>query len=198
MKNWKDIRTETLNLGFESTKAYEKNKQAYVDAYNWRQSLIASTIGGVLAEMVMACGERDNIQTFDLKEMAEMNDEEFVGLAESGVCNLTTGESVDVYVTDNRFLHVPPETEGMFKVMFYTMPKRIDVSSPDSTECELPLKWANIMPYLMANRLYLDDDASKAGYYWNLYVEMKDAILRQENTPSIYVEGGIDIDRWCY
>ena len=71
-------------------------------------------------------------------------------------------------------------------------------SASCSMECQLPAQWANILPYLMANRLFLDDDAAKASYYWNLYTDMRDEILHRENRPQVSVTDGADIDGWCY
>ena len=46
-KTWGEIRKETLALGFEKVKAYEKNKQSYIDAYNWAVNYLNNTISPV-------------------------------------------------------------------------------------------------------------------------------------------------------
>ena len=196
MKTWKDIRVETLNLGFEKTKAYEKNKQAYVDAYNWAQALIASITGGVIERIGVECnGNHRHI--FDLHEMAKGEGKEFIGISQLGVVD-TKNNRVDGWsLTDNRFFIMPEGFNDNRVIMALVMPVRITVKADDNTECQLPDKWANLVPYLMANRLYLDDDAGKAGYYWNLFVEMRDAILLKENEPVVAITEGIDIDGWC-
>ena len=197
MKTWKEIRTETLNLGFEKIKAYEKNKQAYVDAYNWAQGLIASTIGGVLGKIGVGC-DGNHRHMFDLQELAQGKDEEFIAIAQSGVMD-TTNNRIDGWkLTDNRYLMMPEEYTGYAVVNALIMPAPINKDSADDTECLLPVKWRNIMPYLMANRLYLDDDAEKAAYYWNLYTDMRDEIMARENALQVSVSGGYDIDGWCF
>ncbi len=196
MKTWKEIRTETLNLGFEKIKAYEKNKQAYVEAYNWAQGVIASTIGGVISQLAVGCsGNHRHI--FDLQEMARGNGDEFIALARTGVTDIKNNVLSGWKLTDNRFLMLPEGFEGTAVVNILVMPSDISETSGEDTECPLPVKWANIMPYLMANRLFLDDDASKAGYYWNLYMDMRNEILARENAPQLAVKGGYDIDGWC-
>ncbi len=197
MKTWKDIRTATLNLGFEKIKAYEKNRQAYVDAYNWRQGLIASTIGGVIEQIGVGCDGRHR-HLFDLYRLAQSFGEEFIGISQTGV---TYGDNIPLdgwRLTDNRYFMLPEDFTGHRVIHALVMPAPINTASEDSTECRLPDKWRNIMPYLMANRLYLDDDAAKAGYYWNLYTDMRDEILAKENIPRVSVIGGFDIDRWCF
>jgi len=200
MKTWKDIRVETLNLGFEKNKAYEKNKQAYVDAYNWAQALIASTVGGVHKTMAVG-GTSTRRLVFDLAEMSKAYDSEFISLSGVGITDLYNGKIDGYTFTDNRFLILPEDIKEPVLVHYMGMPARITTATADDTECELPDKWANCMPYLMANRLYLDDDAGKAGYYWNLYEDMKNQILMKEYSSGATVIGGYDIDivdGWCW
>ena len=196
MQTWKDIRTQTLNLGFEKTKTYEKNKQSYIDAYNWAQGLVASTIGGVLGKVGIGCdGAHGHI--FDLHQLAQAKDEEFIAMAQSGVMD-SHNHTIDGWsLADNRYLTMPAGFTGYAVVNLLVMPAPITAADSDDTPCHLPAKWANLMPYLMASRLYLDDEPEKAGYYWNLYTDMRDEMLKKENSPHLAVNGGADIDRWC-
>ena len=197
MKTWKDIRTETLGLGFEKTKAYDKNRQSYVDAYNWAQGLIASTIGGVIAKIGVGCSGENHNHIFDLHEMARAIGTEFIAIAQSGVTDIKNNRIDGWTLTDGRFFTMPDGFKGHRIINVLVMPGAITTASADNVACQLPDKWANIMPYLMANRLYLDDDAAKASYYWNLYTDMRDEILNKENMAQVAVVGGIDIDGWC-
>lgn len=197
MKTWKEIRTETLNLGFEKVKAYDKNRQAYVDAYNWAQGLIASTIGGVIAKIGVGCSGENHNHIFDLQEMARGNGEEFITIAQAGVTDIKNNRIDGWTLTDGRFFTMPDGFKGHRIINVLVMPRAITIASADNVQCQLPDKWANIMPYLMANRLYLDDDAAKASYYWNLYTDMRNEILGKENMAQVAVVGGIDIDGWC-
>jgi hypothetical protein len=197
-RNWREIRTETLNLGFEKIKAYDKNKQAYVDAYNWAQGIIASTVGGVLRKIAVGCSGENHKHIFDLEEMAKGEGEEFIAIAQAGVTDIKNNRINGWTLTDNRFFSMPDDFTGHRIINVLVMPKKITTGSADDTLCQLPDRWRNIMPYLMANRLYLDDDAAKAGYYWNLYMDMSNEILASESRLAVAVVGGIDIDGWCY
>lgn len=196
MKTWKDIRTQALNLGFEKTKTYEKNKQSYIDAYNWANGLIAATIGGVLGKIGIGC-DGNHRHIFDLHQLAQAKGWEFIAMAQSGVMDTKNNTVSGWALADNRYLTMPPHYKGYAVVNVLVMPAPLTASHSDDTLCPLPAKWVNLLPYLMANRLYLDDDAAKAGYYWNLYTDMRDEMLKKENTPHIAVNGGADIDRWC-
>jgi hypothetical protein len=193
-KTWASIRSETLNLGFEKTKAYEKNKAAYVEAYNWRQSYIASDIGGILDRLYVTAKANTKRQVIDVFTIVTENGYDYVGLADIGVLDAYNRRIDDTAFVDNRFVVVPGSMDGKLTIYFYRMPSRITVDSPDDTDVEIPAKWANLMPYLMANRLYLDDDASKAGYYWNLYDDMRQRLLDRENMPTVTVVGNVNID----
>ncbi len=195
-KTWAEIRSETLNLGFEKVKAYDKNRAAYVEAYNWRQGYIASDIGGILDKITVTARVRDKRQIFDVFSTVTDLGYDYVGLADIGVLNEYNHRIDGAAYMDNRFVTVPATMEGKLNIYYYRMPERITLDSPDDTEVEIPTKWANLMPYLMANRLYLDDDASKAGYYWNLYDDMRQRLLDRENMPMVTVVGNIDIDEY--
>lgn len=193
-KTWGEIKNETLNLGFEKMKAYDKNKQSFIDAYNFAQTLIASTIGGIIKKIDIVCNKSDFPKVFDLAEITD----DFLSLSQTYVINKNTNGRLDnITFTDNRFLTVPKEFVGVISVSYYATPTKITISSDENTPCLLPYKWANLMPYLMANRLFLDDDAGKAGYYWNLFEDMKNSILSQENTPIVTVNSDME-SRWDF
>ena len=194
-KTWGDIRKDVLNLGFKQSKSGDRDKESYVTAYNWAQSLIASTIGGIYKVMSVV-GTVGQNQVFDLVDTARNSGGEYITLADMGITD-EYNQRIDGYsLMDNRFLILPEDYEGVAVIHYLGMPAAINTETPDNELCQLPAQWANIMPYLMANRLFLDDDAAKASYYWNLYTDMRDEILHRENSPQISIVGGTDIDGW--
>lgn len=179
---WYEMRTRTLGLGFEKTKAYEKNRQSYIDAYNWARTFIASAYGVITGclEIEKEAGEPGE---YDIPRLLRENGKTYSRLSQRGITDKDTGERIEAaLVSDNRYLHLPACYGGTAKVWVCLLPRKITDSSPEETPCPLPEKWAVIMPYLMASRLYLDDDRSKAGYYWNIFDDMKNRILTRENT----------------
>ena len=196
MKTWNEIKNETLNLGFEKIKAYNKNKKAYIEAYNWAQEFIASTIGGVLGKIELDINGADRV-VFDLKARAEAAGMEYVAISEAGILDENNRRIDGWTLWDNTLLMMPEDFEGKAVVRIMVMPQRLTESAAETTPCQIPDKWAILMPYYMANRLYLDDDAGKAGYYWNLAEDMKMQLLAKEKAVAISVVGGVDIDGWC-
>lgn len=201
MKTWAEVRNETINLGFEKIKAYEKNKSSYIEAYNWRQNFIASTYDNIFLKIELEKEDNDTNEVFDIKEMAEMYGNEFAGISPSGVVDENNNVVSGISFTSGRLLNVSPTFSGAFTVYAKVLPKKLTVESEDTTKVEISDKWRNLMPYLMANRLFLDDNASTAGYYWNLFEDMKNQILANEYNPvSAVVVDGVDIDnnRWWF
>ncbi len=195
-KTWGEIRKEVAGLGFQPANGTDIDKDAFVRAYNWAQSLIASTIGGVVDKVGVGC-YGPHRHTFDIENLVTAKNQHFIGLAQAGVTD-TDGRKIDGWsFTDNRFLTLPAGFSGYGVVNVLVLPEKFTLSTEDSAPCPLAEKWANILPYLMAHRLYLDEDATRASYYWNLYTDMRNEILSKENQPLVSVTGGIDIDRWC-
>ena len=194
-KTWGEIKNETLNLGFEKSNVYDKNKESFIGAYNWAQNYIAVVTGSVIGTLEIEKEITDYPVMYDLVALAEDAGQAFISIASNGITDKATGEKLgDIQQRDNRFLVVPASYAGTMVVWFVRSPEKITTSAAESTVCEIPYKWATLMPYYMANRLFMDDDASKAGYYWNLAEDMRREISAQENRLSVTVTGGINID----
>ena len=194
MATWGEIRKSCLSLGFEKDNAYDKNKQSYVDAYNWAQNFLASTYAPIVDFILKTKYSTDTEVIINMLEETSL----YAGLAQAGLVDVISGELINgFYITDNVFIHIPQSYTGTLKEYYRDLPAKILTTSDDTTSCEISEKWAAVMPYLMANRLYLDDDASKAGYYWNLFDDMKNQILEKDRFPIASINGGIDVDRWC-
>lgn len=197
-KTWGEIRKEALNLGFEPMNNYEKQKEAFARGYNWAANHIAAVTGCLVDEITINKTATDSAVVYDMEKLAsEEKGVSFIGFSQTGVTYAATMEKVDTArLTDNRFLTLPADCVGEIKVHFIKSPPQLYSSSPDSEECPLPYKWAMLVPYYMAHRLFLEDDAARSGYYWNLAEDMKNDMLKKENQPLLSVIGGIDTEGW--
>lgn len=195
-KTWGTIRGEVLNLGFEPSANYEKQKEAFARAYNWAQNHIAATVGCLVDEITIEKNKSATVQIYDLPALTEQKlGCDFLALSQTGIVNAATLETVDcAKMTDNRFLTLPADFQGEIKIFFAKSPQPIYTQSPDDTLCQLPYKWAMVLPYYMASRLYMDDDGARSSYYWNLAEDMKEEILAAENQPQLTV---INENGWC-
>lgn len=198
-KTWGEIRLETIHLGFDKPYNYEKQKDAFIKAFNWAQNHIA-VMSGTLVDVFTENWTSPAKCVIDMYDKAlAQNKGEFLHLANRGVEYADTLEKVEgIRLLDNRYLLLEKVKQGDKIAVYYCFaPKPINEITPDGYECQLPDKWAKLIPYYMANRLYLEDDTQKAGYYWNLAEDMMEHILMKEREPAVSVFGGIDIDGWC-
>lgn len=200
-KTWGEIRKEALHLGFDREANYVKYKDSFVKAFNWAQNHVAVISSCLVAKTgfnVNVNGRSWSPGYIDMRAMAAVDDKEFLHLAQRGVLKAGTSERVEsAKLVDNQYVYIDPNEATDVEIWWVYAPKPITDSTPDDYECELPDKWAKLIPYYMANRLYLEDDAQKAGYYWNLAEDMMEHILMKEREPAVSVFGGFDIDGWC-
>lgn len=168
-KTWKDIYSEVIHLGFEKDSAYSKYKNSFVSAFNWAQTLIATKDCPIYAN------------TEAVKENGMFG---FSHIDNFMYC-------VGIFDADGKFLDYTLENidslpDGKYTVKYRKYPDVCDGN--DNYICELDYKFANILPYLIAHRVWLDDDMSKAVLYWNTYEDLKNQI--QSNSCSIEVSEG--------
>ena len=197
-KTWGEIRLEALHLGFDKPYNYEKQKDAFIKAFNWAQRHVAVVSSALIYRMTRIIDKDDEYTNFDMQDVAERSGREFLHMAQRGVTDGHENKWDNWRLVDNRWLLLKGRRLEACDAYYVYAPKPIDADTPDSYECELPDKWARIIPYYMANRLYLEDDTEKAGYYWNVAEDMTNHILLKEREPEVSVMGGIDIDGWCY
>ncbi|MBR6609316.1 MAG: hypothetical protein IKK99_03765 [Oscillospiraceae bacterium] len=190
-KTWGEIRKEALHLGFDREANYVKYKDSFVKAFNWAQNHVAS-VTGCLTDVKEIVLDADSV-------VVDMGlTEDFLFMANRGVEEKGVVGRMDAYsLTDNRYLRINGKKGRTYCIYYAKAPKAITDSTADSYECEIPYKWAKLIPYYMANRLYLEDDTQKAGYYWNLAEDMKNDMLIKEREPEVTVFGGFDVDGWC-
>ncbi len=194
-KTWADIRSETVNLGFEKIKSYEKNRDAYIQAYNYAQGLIASTTDPIMDKLVIEkAGQADTV--YDLAALCADRGISLVGLAPVGVTD-PEGQRIDnITLLQGRYLTVAGGYTGTLWVYIRKMPQPITTASADNTAVEISDKWAGLMPYLMANRLFMDDNAALAGYYYNMYDDARAQLLAADNSPAVTVITPENTEGW--
>lgn len=195
-KTWRQIRSETINLGFEKIKSYEKNPTSYVEAFNWAQKFLASVTDCCISALMLDKSEQAQ-EIFDLESLCSAMGLQFSHMAQMGAVDSHGVKMDGTALLSGRFLCLPDDFVGEFTVYVNTLPKSIAVDSPDDTALQVSDKWRNVLPYLMANRLFLDDDPQLATYYWNLADDMKNQILRAEYPQTVSVNCPAN-DGWWY
>jgi len=82
------------------------------------------------------------------------------------------------------------ENKGSFRVYYKKQPTKIDSDTEDSFVPDIPLKVHHTIPLLASYYLWLDDDATKASQYYNLYETQINAIQSETNKPRMKIKSG--------
>ncbi len=114
----------------------------------------------------------------------------FAGLVGQGVTVKNGVNALDIgcEITDG-VISLPSDYEGEIEIRYRRRHKRIDSLTPDDEIIELSDGLSPLLPLLMANRVFLDDDERKATYYWNSY-EMLRARLNTGTESEFINERG--------
>lgn len=189
-KSWQTIKSEVINLGFEKSKVYDKNKIAFIEAFNWAQNFIAATVCPILDSIIILQSKSDAIYNrYDLENLtAQDGVNVYISLSEEKP--IFSGdkqyEAVGDYRLENgKIILFKGSYDGEFRVFYKKYPKPITVETPDDYPVEIEYSYSNLLPYLMANRLWLDDDMAKAVSYWNLYEDMKNQIEQTARSSPV-------------
>lgn len=91
----------------------------------------------------------------------------------------------------DRYLYLPKDADGTYKVVYRKNLTRITAATANTFEMELKSDVCNIMPLLMAYRVYKDDDPYKASQYYNEYMQAKALLPKDKVVSEMYtiVEG---------
>ena len=74
--------------------------------------------------------------------------------------------------------------------------KKITVDTPDDFELNLPDKVTDLISLLASHYVWLDDDISKATYYWNEYDDFKEQLLTDcLRSRTATIRGGLSWGR---
>ncbi|MEG2928961.1 MAG: hypothetical protein RR846_05355 [Oscillospiraceae bacterium] len=198
-KTWGIIKSETINLGFEKSKIYEKNKMAFIEAFNWAQNFIATTVCPIKGSIIIKQLKSNSPYVrYDLDKLTQEDGTGVFSCLSKERPVFSNGERYET-VSDYRLekgsnILFKGEYDGDFEVFFNRYPKPITALTPESYPIEIDYIYSNLLPYLMANRLWMDDDMAKAVTYWNLYEDMKNQI--EQSTRDTPMSAQVICEGW--
>lgn len=141
--------------------------------------------------------------TYDLKELTKeygseygvsKNREVFVNLLSPITLNDNFVKTEIDYKLDDGILQVPREVMGEIEITYSALPETIGVESGDNTIIDLPDIIAEVISYLIASNLIIEEEAELSKYYLNLYKEA------ESYANSLYDIGNmkyISTCQWC-
>ena len=194
-KTWKEIKAEVIALGFEKDKAYDKYKTSFLTAFNWAMTHIATTISPIYAEVEFVVKENipetekteENIPETEKTEETSF----FVGKIKlKDICPdlfrvrgfTSNGVNVNLLIVNDSVYVTEP---GIYTICYHKYPQKCE--GGDDYVCEIDYSYANIIAYLVAHRVWMDDDMSKSVLYWNTFEELKNQL---SGCSGITVSGG--------
>jgi len=188
--NYGEIKQNIISLGFAEESDYEEYEElGYTyDAINRAISFLGSQFP-YLAKYEFELDEEDDgvlyvdmtdrIGFLELAEtpvMFEANEQEFYRKFSDYQVEMghTIVMNADDYV-------------GSFRIYYSKQCTQIDKTTENDFIPELPLKCHHLIPLLASYYLWLDDDATKAAQYYNMYETEVAAVLAKDNAPKMRV-----------
>ncbi len=174
-KTWKEVKSEVINLGFEKTSVFEKYKSSFFEAFNWAQTYMATTICPIHDKQIVIV---DN-HNADLSKIENVMVIESVTDLKGNVIKNISLENISTL------------SDGEYIIRYKKYPEKLNDNNSENYELEIDYGYANILPYLVAYRLWLDDDISKAVMYWNTFDDMRVQIQSNGCEVKVYEGWGI-------
>ena len=98
----------------------------------------------------------------------------------------------DFEIENEKIIVMDGELEGTFRVFYKKKHTPVTVDTLDTTKIELPLKAQHMLPYLAAYYIWLEDEQTKAVYYYNRYEGLLQEYQTEKEKPRArIVSGGI-------
>lgn len=129
---------------------------------------------------------------YDIRELTKVNGAAvFMDFADETPIhkgNYSSGESyrqaVDYFKEQGRIILLSNEEVGEFEVWYKRYPLPITSATPDEYELELEVNAADIVPFLMAYQLGLDDSLTKSTYWWNTADNMLGQLMAETSSTA--------------
>lgn len=206
--NYSDIKKEIIGLGFSDESELEEFGELVPFAIN-RSIAEIGNIYPIYGKIEFEFADEDTGEVRITLSELEETDGKFLELRPTPVLYKSTNanffrafndysiEREDTVVID------ADKYKGTFNVYYskamdrYTLIPNDDehaeaYAEQEEKECELPLKAHRLIPLLASYFVWLEDDATKASQYYNLYEQMLARMTSDSTRPRIRImEGGI-------
>lgn len=141
-------------------------------------------------------GKDEGLLYYDISELTKDEDGNYTFLNFADIPVLYGDTSYkrfsDYDVEIDKILIIDGSIEGKFKVFYRKAHTPYTANTEADTPLELPLKAHALVPLLACFYLWLDDDQTKAVYYYNRYEQARDEIKQTEQQPRLkFRDGGI-------
>ena len=188
--NYGEVKQNLISLGFAEESDYEEYEElGYTfDSINRAISIIGTQFPYVEKYEFELDDTDDGIVYIDMTDQ-----DGFLELSEMPVRFEKNGKDVfqkfGNYQVEMEHTIVinADENKGTFRIYYNKACTPVTADTPDTFELELPEKVHHLVPLLAAYFLWLDDDAVKAAYYYNMYEAAYDRVLQNTERPRMRV-----------
>ena len=191
--NYGELKTNIKALAFEEDETiteYEEN-DVIPTAINRAISILAEKVPIVKRYTITQDGTDEDIQEYDFTRVVK----DFLSFEKLHPVRIDDGNVYKPFgeyeIENDEVLIIPGNASGTFRV-FYRASHTPYVSGGSMDDVEIPLKKKvhHLVPLLAAYYVWLDDDATKAAQYYNMYETEEGIALSAENNPSMVILGG--------
>ena len=191
--NYGELKTNIKALAFEEDETiteYEEN-DVIPTAINRAISMIAEKVPIVKRYEISQDGTDEDTQFYDFTRVVK----DFLSFEKLHPVRIDDGNVYKPFgeyeIENDEVLVIPGSASGTFRV-FYRASHTPYVSGGSMDDVEIPLKKKvhHLVPLLAAYYVWLDDDATKAAQYFNMYETEEGVALSAENNPSMVILGG--------
>lgn len=188
-----ELKRRVKSLGFEddNTMNEQNYKEIFLDSLNHALMEIAQTVIGFHVT-VNTNKETSNktIEKIDLRIFPNLSDREVFGVDELIYSSDDTVNSEPYFSYDEPFLYVSGHDYGNMTIKVNVRPNVVKDTDYLSEELKLDINKhvESLLEYLVAGRMWLDDEERKAQMYFNMYDDMKIQLLEKlkNNGKSTY------------
>lgn len=191
--NYGELKTHIKALAFEeedTISEYEEN-DVIPTAINRAISMIGKKIPIMKTYEFTQDGTDTDYQTYDFSTLTN----DFLTFAKHPV-RIDDGEKCEPFGNylewDYHTIKVPGSASGTFIVQYRAKPASYEAGMEDVEIPLEPITHEDLLPLLCAYFVWIDDDATKAAQYYNLYLEVLDDVMGVLKKPRVrLLEGGI-------
>lgn len=191
--NYGELKKHIKALAFEeedTISEYEEN-DVIPTAINRAISIIGKKIPIMSTYEFTQDGTDTDYQTYDFSTLTN----DFLTFAKHPV-RIDDGEKCEPFGNylewDYHTIKVPGSASGTFIVQYRAKPASYEAGMEDVEIPLEPITHEDLLPLLCAYFVWIDDDATKAAQYYNLYLEVLDDVMGVLKKPRVrLLEGGI-------
>lgn len=201
----KDVRQSTFDKMFLDKSEHEEYRSKFFTEINDAILELCKRFPLHCEFTINKNAETDSENEYEVYDLIDLTKSEedtesyrkFMSFAANPIYKLTSNGLTpfnNYFITADRFLYIPANENGIFKVFYNGYHSKIYDTTHDDFEMEFEPEVTALLPLLCAHRIFLEDDQAVAMTYYNEYIQALEGLLRADSVSSgIKISGGYDL-----